>query len=112
MITAETMLRVGIVSSVSADGKTARVTLPDAGNMVSGELFIVSQPATLDLSLSMNSAGDHHHQDSNIKTDGSHKHSLNQEVKFKNWVPTIGEKVLCIFMCGSETDGFILGAIS
>lgn len=27
------------------------------------------------------------------------------------WMPDVKDRVLCLMMCGSETDGYILGAI-
>lgn len=45
MITAENMLRVGIVSSVDDEKKVARVYFPDAHNMVSDWLYVLQYPA-------------------------------------------------------------------
>ena len=68
----ESMVRVGIVSSVDANTRRARVYFPDRGNMVSGWLYVVRQT---------------------------------------NWMPQVNGKVLCLMMCGSETDGYILGVV-
>ena len=45
MATSNTAYRVGIVSSVDSGAKQARVIYPDAGNMVSGWLYVLQTSA-------------------------------------------------------------------
>lgn len=102
MITAENMLRVGVVSSIDANKKTARVIFPDSGDMVSGWLYVLQRPTKTD------SQGSHRHTDSlggNTTYSGGHTHTT------KEWMPAVKDRVLCLLMCGTETDGYILGAI-
>lgn len=91
MITAENMLRVGVVSSVDENKKTARVLFPDADDMVSGWLYVLQHGAGSGYT---------------GYTEG-HRHSLGGS----GWMPKVKDRVLCAMMCGSETDGYILGAI-
>ncbi len=102
MITAENMVRVGVVSDINANAKTARVIFPDSGNLVSGWLYVLQFPG-----ITMNSAGGHNHSYSEGTTGwgGGHTHTLT------GWMPAVKDRVLCLMMCGSETDGYILGAI-
>ena len=101
MITAETMLRIGIVSSVDADKLKARVYFPDAGNMVSDWLYLIQQPRKT------KKDGEHDHTDSMGGTTSKTKHTHELEP----WVPEINDKVLVLYPCGIDKDGFIQGVI-
>jgi phage baseplate assembly protein gpV len=92
MITAENMVRVGVVSSIDAASKTARVIFPDSADMVSGWLYVIQHP----MSGSTGYAG-----------TPSHRHSISGS----GWMPAVKDRVLCLMMVGSETDGYILGGI-
>ena len=102
MITAENMLRVGVVSSINADNHTARVYFPDAGNMVSDWLYVLQHPAFTEMAgsetegveLTTQSAGDHTHNIAahthaadvssvglTANSDGDHEHSVTVEDK-------------------------------
>lgn len=69
----EKMLRVGVVSSVNASKKQARVHFPDQNNMVSDWLYVLQRGG--------------------------------------NYTPSVNDRVLCAFVYGDNTDGFILGVI-
>lgn len=101
MITAENMVRVGVVSAVNSSKKTARVTFPESNNLVSGWLFVLQHPVSTSYS------GGHTHScpDGTTGSAGSHSHSVS------SWFPSVNDRVLCLLQCGSETDGYILGAI-
>jgi len=86
MITAENMVRVGIVSDFNQTDWTARVSFPDAGNMVSGWLYVLWHKREVE------------------EAEG-HTHNLTW------WTPEVGDKVLCLLQYGEETDGYVLGAI-
>ncbi len=107
MITPETMLRVGIVSDVNENEHCARVYFPDAGDMVSGWLYVLQFPGQA-VSGNTSSAGSHSHGGI-VPSGGSHSHSVTATVT--QWNPSVNDRVLCIMMCGEETDGYILGAI-
>lgn len=76
-------MRIGKVSSVSAEGKTARVFFPDI-NIVSGDLKIMKQLPTFEPAL----AGE-----------------------CKNWVPSVNDIVVCEFLQGGDGEGVILGGV-
>jgi phage baseplate assembly protein gpV len=90
VITADNMVRVGIVSDINASKKQARVIFPESNNMVSDWLYVIQQ-----------GGGGY-----TGYTDG-HRHSLGGS----GWMPAVKDRVLCVMMCGDETDGYILGAI-
>lgn len=93
MTTPENMVRVGIVSSVDNSKKQARVYFPDMNDMVSGWLFVLQFP---------NGSGR-----TGYAGNPSHSHSIGS----MEWMPKVKDRVLCLMMCGEETDGYILGAI-
>ena len=93
MITADNMVRVGVVSSVDNSKKQARVLFPDSANMVSGWLYVIQQTGG---SGRTGYAG-----------NPSHSHSIGSV----EWMPKVKDRVLCLMMAGTETDGYILGAI-
>ena len=84
------IVRVGIVSSVNASKKTARVIFPDYDNMVSGDLHILQHPT----SVAVAESGDPAH---------THTASLGA------WMPAVGQSVLCLYVPVENGDGFILG---
>lgn len=103
MITAENMVRVGVVSDVNTTAKTARVIFPDSSDLVSGWLYVIQRPGG-----TVEGSGSHAHSYDGGTTGygGWHTHTMNN-----NWMPAVKDRVLCLMMCGSETDGYILGAI-
>lgn len=86
MTTESNMVRVGIVSSVQPDGGKARVYFPTMNNMVSDWLHVLHYPKTA------------------VEIEG-------EDVEVKDWIPSVNDRVLCLFLYGENTDGFILGAI-
>ena len=87
MIKAENMIRVGIVSAVNASTKQARVIFPESNNLVSDWLYVLQ------------------------RTDETTTHVDGHIHKITGWMPKVRERVLCVMMCGDETDGYVLGAI-
>ena len=100
MITADNMVRVGVVSAVDTTKHLARVIFPESADMVSGWLYVIkSIPET-------KSAGSHRHTSPDeTNYAGGHKHDMDP------WMPKVNDRVLCLLMVGTETDGYILGAI-
>lgn len=90
MATSDNTVRVGTVSSVNASEKTARVIFPEAGDLVSGWLYVLQHPMS-------GTTG---------KTDG-HTHSLSGGT----WMPRVKDKVVCIMGSGEDSDGYIVGVI-
>lgn len=76
------IVRVGIVSSVNAAKKTARVKIQDQG-IVTGDLKVVQNMPKI-------KKGD---------------------CILESWVPEVGQWVLCLFKPDGEGDGFVLGGI-
>lgn len=76
------IVRVGIVSSVNAAKKTARVKIQDQG-IVTGDLKVVQNMPKI-------KKGD---------------------CILEPWVPEVGQWVLCLFKPDGEGDGFVLGGI-
>ena len=90
MITADNMVRVGIVSSVDQPKKKARVYLPDAGNMVSDWLYCVQRFPVYSVDMAE-----------------GHRHSVSESY----WVPKVNDKVLVLYPTGVDKDGYIQGVI-
>lgn len=88
---AETNLtRIGIVSSVDPSGGKARVFFPTMGNMVSEWLYVLRFPNAV----------------VKIKEDGKDK-----DLPVYDWFPAVNDRVVCLYLYGDNTDGFILGVI-
>ena len=92
MITADSMIRVGIVSSVDKPKLKARVFLPDANNMVSDWLYCVQRAPVY----SVSEAG-----------TPAHTHKVTESY----WIPKVNDKVLVIYPCGIDKDAYIMGVI-
>lgn len=92
MITADNMIRVGIVSSLDQPKKKARVYLPDAGNMVSDWLYVIQRKPVY----STSQAG-----------TPLHTHTVSESY----WMPKVNDKVLVVYPCGIDKDGYIMGVI-
>lgn len=87
----DSMVRVGVVSSIDAEKKRARVYFPDRGNVVSGWLFVLQRTGET------------------IQTEEEADHS--HEGTVGGWMPGIGDVVLTVYPAGWNTDGYILGVI-
>lgn len=98
------LVRIGTVSSVS--GKKARVIFKDH-NIVSGWLYVLQHNSA---SVSIEGSGEHHHTDSlsgTTSTNSDHSHAAS----VTHWMPSINERVLCLYLPVDDGDGFVLGAI-
>lgn len=93
MITAETMIRVGIVSSVDLPKLKARVYLPDAGNMVSDWLYVIQRKPKYKVGEASSTI--------------THTHTVEEDY----WLPKVNDKVLVIYPCGIDKDAYIMGVI-
>lgn len=90
-------LRIGTVSDVS--GRTVRVHFEDV-DIISGWLPVVYRPPYIPRT-GTTSGG------SGEASFASHSH----EISVSDWIPSVGEKVLCIYGDGFSADGYVLGAI-
>jgi hypothetical protein len=105
------IVRIGTVSSVDAENRTARVAFadkPDAQGkpLISGPLKVLQNPPFI--------PGKSVAQETQPRGGGngdsafeSHTHG----VVISPWLPGIGQFVLCLYLPNGESDGFILGGI-
>ncbi len=85
------IVRVGIVSKVNSENKTARVQIPEQG-IVTSELKIVQNMPKIEIK-----------NKDDIPSDCS--------VEIEQWLPQVGQWVVCLFYPDGDGDGFILGGI-
>ena len=122
-------IRIGTVSSVSAESRTARVFFGDRRDMVSADLKVLSASPliTADITTGGNkwdisekyasaprgfSRGEEYTKSAPDVISGkldAAKHSARIEVH--GWLPYIGQAVLCIIVDSGEGAGFIVGGI-
>ena len=86
------LVRIGIVNSVDTEKVRVRVLYDDSG-MVSDWLPVIQQK--------------HKAKDVSVSYYEGHTHS----VKTENWLPDVGEQVLCLYLPCWNADGFVLGVI-
>ncbi|MBU5438285.1 hypothetical protein KQI42_09710 [Tissierella sp. MSJ-40] len=86
-------MRVGTVSSVNTENRTARVNFVDKNNLVSGPLKILRNPPFVTVKETLVIEGEHGH-----------------EVTVSPWIPSVGDLVLCIYLPNGD-DGFVVGGI-
>jgi len=102
------IVRIGRVSTVNAENRTARVIFQDKANLVSGPLIVLkNQPSITvhekELTYGVLSAEGHTHEG---KTE-NHTHGLT----ITPWLPHVGQLVLCLYLPNGESDGFVIGGI-
>lgn len=85
----KSIIRIGRISTISGDQKSARVTFEDQADSVSAFLIFLRQKP-----------------EASAETAERHTHTIT----VVEWMPAVGDYVLCLFLPGSNgTDGFILG---
>lgn len=90
------MVRVGIVTVVDKTKRRARVHFPDI-NIVSDFLYVLkTQPSIPEKNIPQQT-----------ESAESHTHGL----KITSWIPSVNDRVLCLFIPCEGGDGFILGGI-
>ena len=97
------LVRVGTVSSVNSEKRTARVIFKSLDNMVSGELIVLQHNnagVAVDIEDTTLAYG--------VETK-DHNHEASANVMY--WMPTIGQSVLCIYEPVFNGAGFILGGL-
>ncbi len=85
------IVRVGIVSKVNSENKTARVQIPEQG-IVTSELKIVQNMPKIEIKNKDDTLSDYN-------------------VEIEQWLPQVGQWVVCLFYPDGDGDGFILGGI-
>lgn len=132
------IVRIGTVSSVDVEKRTARVIFPDKDNLPSGALKVLqNQPlitvekwidgtkweydakyASVDRSLGLGESYTKAAPDiiKNETPGGEIKYAgeiraHKQTITVYPWLPYIGQLVLCLYLPNGESDGFVLGGI-
>lgn len=102
------IVRTGIVSSVNAANRTARVTFSDKGEkpIVSGELKVLKNPPFIP-AFGAAQRTETESGGSGAAAFASHSHA----VTIKPWLPSPGDYVLCIYLPTDDGDGFVIGGI-
>lgn len=132
------IVRVGTVSSVDVESRTARVIFPDRDNMTSGTLKVLqnqplitvekwvdgakweydaqyaSVPRNLGLGENYTKAAPdvitNDTPGGEIKYVGEIR-AHKQTITIYPWLPYIGQLVVCLYLPNGESDGFILGGV-
>lgn len=102
------IVRVGAVSSVDANERTARVKFSDKNNLVSGPLKVLKNPPFVTVEKTTLTYG--------VEEAEGHTHAGKieehaHETTISPWLPKVGELVLCIYLPNGESDGFVIGGI-
>jgi phage baseplate assembly protein gpV len=92
MADSESMVRIGIVSALDSSEKKVRVYYPDMNDMASDWLSVLQRTGE------------------SISTNTSQGHSHSGSVK--TFMPKVNDRVLVLYPCGFNMDGFVLGVIA
>lgn len=132
------IVRIGIVSTVDINSRTARVTFPDKNDMVSGPLKVIQNQPLITVKKTISDKpwdcdAEYASADRNLKIGEKYKKDTpdviknitppleieyagvirthTQEMKVYPWLPYIGQSVVCLYIPNGESDGFVLGGI-
>lgn len=94
------MVRKGIVQSVDQDTMKSRVKFGDKGGIISGELHILIRNRIV-VPVKTEKSGD------KTKEESGHSH----KAYITEWVPEIGDMVLCLMIPDGDGEGYILGKV-
>lgn len=83
------LVRIGVVSSV--EGHRARVYFEDV-DMVSGWLYVLQ------------------HSGGAVTVGQAQEHTHTARTGF--WMPSVGQRVVCLYLPVFNGDGFVLGAVA
>lgn len=101
----ETVIRIGEVMTVDKAERQVRVQFADV-NIISGWLKVIKSPPFIPAkdvpSRTEKAAGG-----MGEEAFAEHYH----DILIAPWLPSIGEKVLCVYNPGFNEDGYVLGAI-
>lgn len=138
----ENIVRIGTVSSVDVDNRTAKVSFTDKSNMVSGELKVLQNHPLIAITKTENGAkwnfeANYASVDRNLGLGESYKKEIpdtinldrtidyhcpehgiddtklhTHNVEVHPWLPYIGQMVICLYIPYEDGDGFVLGGLS
>lgn len=94
------MIRKGTVQSVNAGAMKARVKFGDKGGIVSGELHILTRSRAV-------VPGEKDKEGNKTKTEAGHFH----EAYITEWLPNVGDLVLCLMIPDGDGEGYIVGKV-
>lgn len=94
------IVRKGIVQSVDKKKMKARVKFGDKGGIISGELHILVRHRIV-VPTKAEEQGD------KTKPEEGHSH----EAYITEWIPEIGDMVLCLMIPDGDGEGYLLGGI-
>lgn len=95
------MIRKGTVHSVNAGSMKARVKFGDKGGIISGELHILTRHRAV-------VPGEKDKEGDKTKEKAGHFH----EAYITEWVPQVGDLVLCLMIPDGDGEGYIVGKVT
>lgn len=106
------MVRKGIVQTVDKETMKARVKFGDKGGIISGDLHILIGPRFIVPGDGAGS-GNVTAKEELIFDRGCSviKESHSHEAYLTDWVPEVGDMVLCLMMPDGDGEGYIIGGI-
>lgn len=125
----EQAVRVGTVSSVNVPQRTARVIFGDRSNMVSGELIVLRNSPLITAEIKTDNEewnvtqtynGTDSSRNAVVKATKASFNTINAALESRqhsadigvyDWLPYIGQTVLCIMVQSGDGDGFIIGGV-
>lgn len=126
------IIKVGKVSSVNVEKRTARVVFEDEEDLVSGELPVIINHPLIKVTKKDNGAewdgeGAYNSEPRNLGKDtykkalpdtvelnkiityAGEKHTHDTKIEIHPWLPYVGQWVVCGFSSNGNGDGFVLG---
>lgn len=101
------IVRIGTVSSVNEDERTAKVIFLDRGaTLVSADLKILKNPSFIP-NKNVEQRTEYQQGGSGESSFERHKHNL----IISPWIPEISSTVLCLYLGCEYGDGFVLGGL-
>jgi hypothetical protein len=94
------IVRKGIVQSIDVDRMKARVKFGDKGGIISSSLYVLITPRII-VPSSEEKDGD--------KVSMIHEHE--HAAYLTQWIPQVGDMVLCLMIPDGDGEGYILGSI-
>lgn len=106
------IIRVGTVHAYYSDKNAARVKFDDKGGIISAPLKVIRRPRNVVPGQNDQAGGKtaetrlKYDRNDSLTTE-SHSHAA----YVTDWVPNVGDMVVCIYVPGGDGDGFILGKV-